>query len=291
MIQIPPARPGSEDKYNMYNIFLNNKYSVWYNLIITRSQNKARVKLKKDDAQYRYFERHHIIPKSLGGSNDRENLVLLTAREHYICHLLLIKMCVSKKHYRKMLYAFNRIINKSSTKVINSSMYERLRTEFSIMKSETSKGELNNFYGKTHTPETKSYLAGVCSHYGDDNGFFGKTHTVETRKIISISAKARTNVPPPPQIGSKNHFAKDYLITDPLGDSLIIKCMKEFCEVNNLCCRTMIFYRNKGVIPLQEFERPYRVKNINEKKKCEGYSVKSITDPSGILPSIDQTVT
>ena len=39
-----------------------------------------------------YVEKHHIIPQSLGGSNDSENIVKLTAREHFICHLLLTKM-------------------------------------------------------------------------------------------------------------------------------------------------------------------------------------------------------
>lgn len=39
-----------------------------------------------------YTETHHILPKSLGGSDEPENLVKLTAREHFICHYLLAKM-------------------------------------------------------------------------------------------------------------------------------------------------------------------------------------------------------
>ena len=39
-----------------------------------------------------YFETHHKIPLSLGGNNDVSNLVNLTAREHYIAHLLLVKI-------------------------------------------------------------------------------------------------------------------------------------------------------------------------------------------------------
>lgn len=35
------------------------------------------------------MERHHVIPKCLGGSNSKDNLVELTAREHFICHWLL----------------------------------------------------------------------------------------------------------------------------------------------------------------------------------------------------------
>jgi hypothetical protein len=39
-----------------------------------------------------YKERHHIIPRCLGGTDDPENLVDLTPEEHYVCHQLLVKM-------------------------------------------------------------------------------------------------------------------------------------------------------------------------------------------------------
>lgn len=39
-----------------------------------------------------YYEIHHIIPKCIGGSNEPDNLVKLTAREHAIAHLLLSNM-------------------------------------------------------------------------------------------------------------------------------------------------------------------------------------------------------
>ena len=42
---------------------------------------------KKDDKNYQ--ERHHIIPKCLGGSDDSDNLIYLYAQEHYYAHKLL----------------------------------------------------------------------------------------------------------------------------------------------------------------------------------------------------------
>ena len=39
-----------------------------------------------------YVERHHILPKALGGSNDSSNLIALTAREHFVAHLLLARI-------------------------------------------------------------------------------------------------------------------------------------------------------------------------------------------------------
>lgn len=39
-----------------------------------------------------YTEKHHIVPKCMGGDNKPRNLVRLTAREHYIAHQLLVKI-------------------------------------------------------------------------------------------------------------------------------------------------------------------------------------------------------
>ena len=52
----------------------------------------------------KYVEKHHIIPKSLGGNNRKENLVNLSAREHFICHRLLVKM-LNGDAKNKMIYA------------------------------------------------------------------------------------------------------------------------------------------------------------------------------------------
>lgn len=39
-----------------------------------------------------YSERHHIVPKCMGGGDAKDNLVRLTAEEHYVAHQLLVKM-------------------------------------------------------------------------------------------------------------------------------------------------------------------------------------------------------
>ena len=49
-----------------------------------------------------YVEKHHIVPRCLGGSDEIDNLVALTAREHYIAHLLLVKIYPNEK---KLVYA------------------------------------------------------------------------------------------------------------------------------------------------------------------------------------------
>lgn len=276
----------------MNTLFLTNKYTNWYFSIIHNANKDRRVKLKKTSLDYVYYESHHIVPKSMNGNNDSSNLVLLTSREHYLCHLLLTKMCVNIGHRNKMLYAFNRFTN--CTKIKNSSMYAIARLQFSKMRSAASKGKFNNFYGKTHSLETKTYLSTVCPRYGTDNGFFNKSHSPETKKQLSAIAKARpVHIPPPPMIGAANHFSKYYKITHSSGTVEIIRCLKTFVKDNDLCMHTIKIYKNKGVIPTLIFDRPYRVLNMQQKRNCEGYSIestKSTNDPSGILPSIDHTV-
>lgn len=83
-------------------MYLDNKYTKWYNSIIENA--KLRV------IQTGYTEKHHIIPRSLGGNDEPANLVKLTAKEHFICHLLLTKMTTGNARY-KMCFALHMITN------------------------------------------------------------------------------------------------------------------------------------------------------------------------------------
>ena len=59
------------------------------------------------------YETHHILPTSMGGNNDKDNLVVLTPREHYICHLLLSKFTKGKDR-TKMVNAVRRMAGRCS---------------------------------------------------------------------------------------------------------------------------------------------------------------------------------
>ena len=88
-----------------------------------------------------YSEVHHKIPRSLGGSDDDNNLVRLTAREHYIAHLLLVKIHQENPSaHGKMLYAFNcmrwgRVDGDRSFK-FNSRLYQALKKQYSQLRKE-----------------------------------------------------------------------------------------------------------------------------------------------------------
>jgi len=100
----------------MSSIFINNKYKkIYINLI-----EKAKLKEKSE-----YSEIHHIIPSSIGGTDDIENLISLSLREHYIVHLLLVKMLKSTKHKMKMVYALGMLSNRCTH--FNSRLYEQLK--------------------------------------------------------------------------------------------------------------------------------------------------------------------
>lgn len=79
-------------------MFITNKYSDCYWRIILRARNRICDPVG-------YWEQHHIVPKALGGEDHPDNLILLTYKEHYICHHLLCYMTAGK-HKRKMQHAF-----------------------------------------------------------------------------------------------------------------------------------------------------------------------------------------
>ena len=76
------------------------EYSKIYDKIIARGKERGYDKRKLDG----YYEMHHIIPKCLGGGNAKDNLVLLTAKEHFVCHLLLERIYPNDKGLKLAAY-------------------------------------------------------------------------------------------------------------------------------------------------------------------------------------------
>jgi hypothetical protein len=119
-------------------MFKENKYTNLYNKLIERSVERN---WKKATGR----ERHHIIPQSLGGSNSKSNLTYLSAREHFICHWLLIKMTEDEAR-SKMLYALMGMRAMSDThqrysSSITSRVYEKYRIEHAENHSKRMKGK------------------------------------------------------------------------------------------------------------------------------------------------------
>ena len=100
-----------------------------------------------------YYECHHIKPRSLGGADDKNNIVKLTAREHFICHWLLVKMfdkgTVERKKMLHALWCMRRQPTNDKQRYLNARAYEKLRIEYAQHVSETNKffGDANGMYG------------------------------------------------------------------------------------------------------------------------------------------------
>lgn len=117
-------------------IFIDNKYTRCYYRIVNRA-------LVRTLSKGTYTEKHHIIPRSLSGPDTKDNLVVLTAREHYLCHLLLTKMTTGSAR-RSMWHAVWKVINQKRVYQkrhrVTARMYEVIRTANAKALSEANTG-------------------------------------------------------------------------------------------------------------------------------------------------------
>jgi hypothetical protein len=115
-------------------MYLQNKYTRWYYNIIQQAQTRTISS---------YTEKHHIIPRSLGGSNSKDNLVALTAREHFICHLLLTRMTQGQnknKMISAVFYLTGKGKRKETYREVHSRTYAILKEELRSIVSKQHKG-------------------------------------------------------------------------------------------------------------------------------------------------------
>lgn len=98
-----------------------------------------------------YTENHHILPKSLGGSDDKTNIGRLSAKEHFICHHLLVGIHKNNVANRaKMVKAFMNMLwcrSNNQERYITSREFSQLREEFAKNQSICQSGNSNSQYG------------------------------------------------------------------------------------------------------------------------------------------------
>jgi hypothetical protein len=120
----------------MQLFLVDSKYTKWYFELIGKAQSRT---LPKEV----YTEKHHIIPKSLGGDNGKDNLVKLTAREHFIAHLFLYRCVASKQHKMKMGSAVHKMYQgKDGIRYKNTLFYESARKAVSEHIREVNTGSV-----------------------------------------------------------------------------------------------------------------------------------------------------
>ena len=183
-----------------------SKYTKWYQTIIENAKNRV------SDG---YTERHHIHPRSLGGTDDKDNLVDLTAREHFICHWLLTKMHTGEAR-AKMIYALNgmkrgnEFAQRYETK-ITARVYENLKKEFSKVHSATMKGRTpwNKGVPVTEEQREKNKIAATGKKISQEAiekrsaKIRGQKRSEETKLKMSLAARGKSKGPMSDEIKHK----------------------------------------------------------------------------------------
>lgn len=142
-------------------------YRNIYNNLISKGKIRERINILP-----KYFEKHHIRPKSLKGTEDPLNIVKLTAREHFIAHKLLYKIYPKNEKVIFTIYMMSNFNKKMTGK-----FYEELKIKRSKLISKKLKG-------RKHTEESKKKMSNAKKgrYLGKNNSFYGKGYKISGEK-------------------------------------------------------------------------------------------------------------
>ncbi len=185
---------------------LKNKYYHIYRKIINRAKSLKRTKTDKV-----YYEKHHIIPSSLGGSDKSHNLILLTAREHFVVHACLVRI-VKGRGYYKMVKAFDSMSMTSNNqkRYINSRLFEANKIKVVEANSYNMSGEKNHRYGKS------DHTHGLVSRAKENKGktfddIYGEKKAIKIKKKLSdAQSKFWENITDEERLQSSKNLADCY---------------------------------------------------------------------------------
>lgn len=176
---------------------------------------------KLGSRQLHYYEKHHIIPKSVDKTfvEDKLNIIELSGREHFEAHKLLLN-CFNGKNKSHMYYSYNLMCNslQNANYNITPEDYECFREEFHKICIENNTGKNNPRFNKPVSYETRQKLSKAeierfkhsdhpmkgVSRNGALNPMFGKKQTEETKKAIGKNSKGRIWI----NNGVENKFVK-----------------------------------------------------------------------------------
>lgn len=183
---------------NSTNMFNDSKYTFWYHQIISRAQNRGVI-------NHVYTETHHILPKSLGGSNAKNNLVELTAREHFVAHWLLTKMMIGTKQKYQMWNAFSCMLYRENCNQerykISSRVFENIKIAGAKIKSENFSGKNNPMYGKRGE---------LSPHYGKKKSAEHLTNLSKSHKgvVRTLESRAKQSASMTGKLQTQEHIEK-----------------------------------------------------------------------------------
>jgi hypothetical protein len=168
-----------------------------YEKIYRQLISKAKLECRKK-ATGLYYERHHIVPKCIGGTESKDNLVLLTAREHYVAHKLLCELYPDDD---KLHFALWRMMNPQTKNHIRS--YNISSTEYEyrrqIHQEKIRKIGLSN-KGRQITEEQKQKISKTLK------GRPGRPHSEETKQLLQKLNLGKSK--PPMSVEHKQKISK-----------------------------------------------------------------------------------
>jgi len=231
-------------------------YQKVYNQIIIAAQNRSH--------PMSIVERHHIVPKSLGGSNEPSNIVKVTPREHFILHKLLVKMSIGLAR-RKMINAFCYMAftrnNKCLSRPVSSRDYEYARSickdgmyteERNRKISKSRLAKLASGWRQVRTDETKQKHRETLKAKKDLGIGLSDLH----RQAISKGLIGNTNwknyrMPETHKIKVRESNSREYKIKSPDGNEFIVKNLSEWLKTMN--CGTRMVDKEYKRGPLKGF--------------------------------------
>jgi len=135
-------------------------YLASYKRLIEKAKSENRQKNKGV-----YYEAHHIIPKCIGGEGrtkdlNHPNIVLLTAKEHYISHRLLCLIYPDNKSLRYALWCMINGHGSESRYATTARIYESLRLDHAYTISLNLKGKKKPIFTEEHRKNISKALTG-----------------------------------------------------------------------------------------------------------------------------------
>ena len=178
--------------------FIHNKYFRWYVSLVSKPDVEG------------YTERHHKLPRCMGGKNDRANVVRLTARKHFLAHWLLTK-CTTRASRKKMLHAFGLMARVSGSQQRNFSSWQFDRSKRS--RQEANSGENHPWKGRNHRPETKVVQSRSAKlAWGSEEGAVRKAH-------LSVLSSVQMGTPEAKAATSNRHKGNKYGVGKTLSNN------------------------------------------------------------------------
>lgn len=231
-------------------------YAKIYNSLVKRAE--GRKKLSRDHSDYVYYEKHHIIPVCMGGPNDKSNLVFLTPEEHWLAHLLLVKIYPGNS---RLIFACQAMtMAGGNNKRVTNKLFGWIRRKYAEEISFRHKGRIVSDEQKKRISATLKGRPAVHQH-GENNVMKrpeiakkvseankGKKlgpRSLETKEKISLAKKGHAGL-----VKEKNSAFSGYLLATPIagGASLTLGGRKEIeaAGFRYQCVRDCVNNRQKS---------------------------------------------